>query len=52
MAKGYPYKAYAAEVLREITGCDDEEIIIKFVKEICKLSTLKQYEKYKKPKIK
>ena len=47
----YPYKNYAAEVLREITKSDDKEIICKFVKELCKLSALKQYEYYTSPKI-
>lgn len=47
----FPYKLYAAEVLREITKSDDKEIICKFVAELCKISTLKQYEYYTTPKI-
>lgn len=47
----FSYKAYAAEVLREITKSDDKEIICKFINELCKISTLKQYEYYTTPKI-
>lgn len=48
----YPYKLYALDVMRELSKSNDEEIICKFVKELCKLSRLKQYEKYKTPKLK
>lgn len=47
----FSYKAYAAEVLREITKSDDKEIICKFVTELCKISKLKQYEYYTTPKV-
>lgn len=47
----FSYKAYANEVLREITKSDDKEIICKFISELCKISTLKQYEYYTTPKI-
>lgn len=48
----YPYKLYALDVMCELSKSNDEEIICKFVKELCKLSRLKQYEKYKTPKLK
>lgn len=47
----YPYKLLALDVMGELSKADDEEIICKFVKELCKLSKLKQYEKYKTPKL-
>lgn len=47
----YPYKLLALDVIGELSKSDDEEIICKFVKELCKLSKLKQFEKYKTPKI-
>lgn len=47
----YPYKLLASDVMGELSKSDDEEIIYKFVKELCKLSKLKQYEKYKTPKL-
>lgn len=47
----YPYKLLAPDVMGELSKSDDEQIICKFVKELCKLSRLKQYEKYKTPKI-
>ena len=46
----FPYKLLAQDVIRELSKSDDEEIVYKFVKELCKLSKLKQYEKYKTPK--
>lgn len=48
----FPYKLLALDVIGELSKSDDEEIICKFVKELCKLSRLKQYEKYKTPKLK
>lgn len=48
----FPYKLYAIDVINELSKSDDEEIICKFVKELCRLSKLKQYEKYKTPKLK
>lgn len=48
----YPYKLLSSYVMGELSKSDDEEIICKFVKELCKLSKLKQYEKYKTPKLK
>lgn len=47
----FPYKLFAQDVIKELSKSDDEEIIYKFVKELCKLSKLKQYEKYKTPKV-
>ena len=47
----FPYKLLALDVIKELSKSDDEEIICKFVKELCRLSKLKQYEKYKIPKI-
>lgn len=43
------YKSYALEVMKELSKSDDEEILEKFIKELCKISTLKQFEKYKTP---
>lgn len=48
----YPYKLLALDVIHELSKSDDGEIICKFIKELCKLSKMKQYEKYKTPKIK
>ena len=48
----FPYKLLALDVIHELSKSDDEEIICKFVKELCKLSKLKQYEKYKTPELK
>ena len=47
----YPYKLLALDVIKELSKSDDEEIIYKFTKELCRLSKLKQYEKYKTPKV-
>ena len=47
----FPYKLFAQDVIKELSKSDDEEIIYKFVKELCKLSKLKHYEKYKTPKV-
>lgn len=47
----FSYKLLALDVINELSKADDEEIICKFVKELCKLSKLKQYEKYKTPKL-
>lgn len=47
----FPYKLLALDVIKELSKSDDEEIICKFVKELCKLSRLKQYEKYTTPKV-
>lgn len=35
--------------MKELSKSDDEEILEKFIKELCKISTLKQFEKYKTP---
>lgn len=43
------YKKYALEVMTELSKSDDEEILEKFIKELCKISTLKQFNKYKTP---
>lgn len=43
------YKSYALEVMKELSKSDDEEILEKFIKDLCKISTLKQFEKYKTP---
>ncbi len=43
------YKKYALEVMTELSKSDDEEILEKFIKELCKISTLKQFDKYKTP---
>lgn len=43
------YKSYALEVMKELSKSDDEEILEKFIKELCKISTLKQFEKFKTP---
>ena len=43
------YKRYALEVMTELSKSDDEEILEKFIKELCKISTLKQFNKYKTP---
>lgn len=43
------YKSYALEVMKELSKSDDEEILEKFIKELCKISTLKQFQKYKTP---
>lgn len=48
----FSYKAYAAEVMREITKSGDSEIVCKFVNELCKISMLKQYEHYTTPMVK
>lgn len=45
----YPYKTYAAEVMRELSKSDDDKILDKFICELCKISTLKQFKKYKTP---
>ena len=47
----FPYKLLAQDVIKELSKSNDEEIVYKFVKELCKLSKLKQYEKYKTPKV-
>jgi hypothetical protein len=47
----FPYKLLALDVIKELSKSDDEEIICKFVKELCRLSKLKQYEKYTTPKV-
>lgn len=47
----FPYKLLVLDVIKELSKSDDEEIICKFVKELCRLSKLKPYEKYKTPKI-
>lgn len=46
---GKSYKSYALEVMKELSKSDDEKILEKFIKELCKISTLKQFEKYKTP---
>jgi len=43
------YKKYALEIMTELSKSDDEEILEKFIKELCKISTLKQFNKYKTP---
>lgn len=43
------YKKYVLEVMTELSKSDDEEILEKFIKELCKISTLKQFNKYKTP---
>lgn len=43
------YKSYALEVMKELSKSDDEEILEKFIKELCKISTRKQFEKFKTP---
>lgn len=35
--------------MTELSKSDDEEILEKFIKELCKISTLKQFNKYKTP---
>lgn len=35
--------------MTELSKSDDEEILEKFIKELCKISTLKQFDKYKTP---
>lgn len=47
----FAYKSYALEVMRELSKCDDEEIVCKFIKELCKLSKLEQFSKYNTPYI-
>lgn len=47
----YPYKLYAAEVLREITKSSDKDIVVKFVKELSRLSEQEQYKNYTSPKL-
>lgn len=47
----FPYKLLALDVIKELSKSDDADIVCKFVKELCKLSKLKQYEKYKTPKL-
>lgn len=37
----FPYKLYALDVIHKLSKSDDEEIICKFVKELCRLSRLK-----------
>lgn len=47
----YPYKLLALDTMKELSKSNDEEVICKFVKELCKLSKLQQYEMYKTPKL-
>ena len=35
--------------MTELSKSDDEEILEKFIKELCKIITLKQFNKYKTP---
>ena len=48
----YPYKIYARDVINELSISNDEEVISKFIIELCKLSKLKQYKKYNTKRIK
>ena len=48
----YPYKIYARDVINELSKSNDEEVISKFIIELCKLSKLKQYKKYNTKRIK
>lgn len=48
----YPYKIYARDVINELSKSNDEEVISKFIIELCKLSKLKQYKKYNTKMIK
>ena len=48
----YPYRIYARDVINELSKSNDEEVISKFISELCKLSELKQYKKYNTKKIK
>lgn len=47
----YPYKLLALDTMKELSKSNDEEVICKFVKELCKLSKLQQYKMYKTPKL-
>lgn len=48
----YPYKAYARDVIGELSKSNDEDVVFKFIKELCKLTTLSQYKKYNTKKVK
>ena len=48
----YPYRIYARDVISELAKSNDEEVISKFISELCKLTALKQYKKYNTKKIK
>ena len=45
------YKLLTLDTMKELSKSNDEEVICKFVKELCKLSKLQQYEMYKTPKL-
>lgn len=48
MSYNIPYKQYAANVLFELLKSDDEEIVEKFIKELRRISKLKQFQNRRK----
>lgn len=47
----FSYKLYALDVMRELSKSDDEMIVYKFMKELCKLCSLRQFERFKLPRV-
>lgn len=43
----FSYKSYALEVMRELSKSNDGMIVYKFMKELCKLCSLRQCERFK-----
>ena len=47
----FSYKSYALEVMHELSKSDDEMIVYKFMKELCKLCRLRQFDRFKSPRL-